>query len=77
MSNPFSMVVAIVALVAIARVATAWITRRHQPGGVSDDALARRDAQIAQLEQRVAALEAVVADQSYELKQKFRDLERA
>lgn len=72
--NPFEMVVIIVAVVALSRVLSRYLARRESPDAAA--ALAARDQRIAELERRVAALEAVVSDQGYELKQQFRTLER-
>jgi hypothetical protein len=36
-----------------------------------------QQSRLARLEERVKSLEAVVGDSSYELKQKFKDLERS
>lgn len=68
------MVVIIVAVVALSRVLSHYLARRESPDAAA--ALAARDQRIAELERRVAALEAVVSDQGYELKQQFRTLER-
>lgn len=71
----FEMVAIIVVVTTIGTVLRAWL-RGREPRTV-DTGSAARDQRIQQLEQRVAALEAVVGDQSFELKQKFRELERA
>lgn len=66
----FEMVVAIVLITAIAGL----IRTRIKAGGGSGLS-AGQEARLARLEERVKALEAVVGDSSYELKQKLRELE--
>jgi len=71
--DAFEMVVIIVAISVTAGLIRTWIrSRPAEGGGFSADQAAR----LVKLEERVKALEAVVSDQSYELKQKFKDLER-
>lgn len=64
------MVVLIVLIVMATGVARAWL-RRPAPGNP------HLDARIAQLEDRVRALEAVVTDHGYEVKKQIRELERS
>ncbi|HEY1076296.1 MAG TPA: hypothetical protein VGE51_06375 [Fontimonas sp.] len=68
----FTMVVLIVVITVGARFAERYF--RHR--GDSGRHWGERDARIAQLEERVKALEAVVSDHGYSLKQEFRTLER-
>jgi len=70
----FEMVVIVVAISVTAGLIRSWIRSRPAEGGggLSVDQAAR----LAKLEERVKALESVVSDTSYELKQKFKDLER-
>ncbi len=69
----FDMVAFIVLVGVIGGVIRAWIKSRAPVAGLS----AEQQARLAKLEERVKALESVVGDASYELKQKFKDLERA
>jgi hypothetical protein len=66
------MVVVIVTVTVLARLAERYF--RHR--GDSGRSWSERDARIAQLEERVKALEVVVSDHGYSLKQEFRTLER-
>ena len=67
----FEMVVAIVAIPAIAGLVRANLKYRAHSTPSSG-----QDERLAKLEQRVRALEEVVGDTSYELKEKLRELER-
>jgi hypothetical protein len=73
----FEMVVVIVALSVTAGLINNWIKTRATmtvgPAGMTPD----QQQRLAKLEERVKLLESVVADSSYELKQKLKDLERA
>jgi hypothetical protein len=69
------MVAFIVLVGVIGGVTRAWIKSRSStpgPAGMT----AEQQARLGKLEERVKALESVVGDASYELKQKFKDLER-
>lgn len=68
----FTMVVLIVVITVGARFAERYF--RHR--GDSGRQWGERDTRIARLEERVKALEAVVSDHGYNLKQEFRTLER-
>jgi len=69
----FEMVAFVVLVTMIASLIRTWIkSRAVGDGGLS----AEQTARLAKLEERVKALESVVGDASYELKQKFKDLER-
>jgi hypothetical protein len=71
----FEMVVVVVALGVTAGVLNSWIKRRAGgtgPAGMTGE----QEARLAKLEERVRALESVVSDASYDLKQKFKDLEK-
>jgi hypothetical protein len=70
----FEMVVVIVALSVTAGLINTWIKSRSGagPAGMT----AEQQQRLARLEERVKALESVVGDASYELKQKFKDLEK-
>lgn len=68
----FTMVVLIVVITVGARFAERYFRHRGDSGKVWGE----RDARIAQLEERIKALEAVVSDHGYNLKQEFRTLER-
>lgn len=67
----FEMVVAIVAITAVASIIRARMKYKSGTGPAPE-----HDARLARLEQRVRALEEVVSDNSYELKEKLRELER-
>jgi hypothetical protein len=75
----FEMVVVIVALSVTAGVINAWIKSRAATAGGSAPAgmTAEQSARLNKLEERVKALESVVSDGSFELKQKFKDLEHS
>ena len=71
----FEMVVVIVALSVTAGVINSWIKSRRGatgPAGMTPD----QESRLVRLEERIKALESVVGDGSYELKQKFKELER-
>ena len=77
--NPFEMTTVIVIAALIAGVLRARY--KHVPAaaasGVSGEArqyMQEQDVRIARLEERVKALEAVVGDSQYELRQQFKDL---
>jgi len=71
------MVAFIVLVGVIGGVLRAFIKSRSSgpsaPPGMTPD----QESRLARLEERIKALESVVSDASYELKQKFKDLERA
>jgi transcription elongation GreA/GreB family factor len=74
--NPFEMVTVIVIAALIAGV----LRSRYKNAGASSGAEARtqlqaQDTRIAKLEERIKALEAVVSEPQFHLKQQFRDLE--
>lgn len=72
--SAFDMVAFIVLVSVIGGLVRAWIKSRSTgPGGMTAD----QQARLAKLEERVKALESVVGDSSYELKQKLKELERA
>ncbi|WP_428311680.1 hypothetical protein [Hydrocarboniphaga sp.] len=78
--NPFEMTTVIVIAALIAGVLRARY--KHAPAagaaGISNETRLHIDAQdrrIAQLEERIKALEAVVSEPQFHLKQQFRDLE--
>jgi hypothetical protein len=72
--SAFDMVAFIVLVGVIGGVLRSFIKSRSGagPAGMTPEQAAR----MAKLEERVKALESVVGDASYELKQKFKDLER-
>jgi len=72
--SSYDMVAFIVLVGVIGGVARAFITSRSAtgPAGMTPDQAQR----MAKLEERIKALESVVGDASYELKQKFKDLEK-
>ncbi len=72
----FEMVVVVVAISVTAGLLRTWIKSRPANGGGAAGMTAEQHARLAKLEERVKALESVVGDGSYELKQKFKDLER-
>jgi len=74
--NPFEMVVMLVLIGVAGGVLRTWLNNRHAAPVDNGPEITAREERIAQLEARVAALEAVVADQGYELRKQFRDLER-
>ena len=69
------MVAFIVLVSVIGGLVRAWIKTKSGagPAGMTPD----QESRLAKLEERIKALESVVGDGSYELKQKFKDLERA
>ena len=71
----YEMVVVIVAISVTAGLLRTWIKR--PAGGGPAGMTAEQSARLGKLEERVKALESVVSDGSYELKQKFKDLERS
>lgn len=71
----YEMVVVIVTVSVTAGLIRTWI--KHRPAGGVAGMTASEEQRMARLEERVKALESVVSDGSYELKQKFKDLERA
>ncbi|HVT36696.1 MAG TPA: hypothetical protein VHE37_13990 [Nevskiaceae bacterium] len=71
--NVFEMVALIVLVSAIAAVAKAWIKSQH---AVPAQPSPEQERRMAQLEQRVQALEAVVTDHGYDLRKEFSKLER-
>jgi membrane protein implicated in regulation of membrane protease activity len=68
--NQFDMIAFVVLVIMIASVVKA-VVRSRKP-----DPTPVQDARLSQLEERVKALEAVVGDSSFELKQKLRELEK-
>ena len=68
----FEMVTIIVAMALGAGVVRAWL--RRPAAAVADP---RTDERIARLEERVRALETVVSDHGFDLKQQFRELEKS
>ena len=71
----YDMVAFIVLVAVIGGVLRTWIRSRGTAG--SAGMTAEQQARLARIEERVKALESVVGDSSYELKQKLKDLERA
>lgn len=71
--GPFDMVAFIVLIGVIGGVIRSIVKARSAGGGAMS---AEQTARLARLEDRVKALEAVVGDSSYELKQKLGELER-
>jgi hypothetical protein len=67
--GPFEMVTIIVIVSVAAGLYKAHLNRK--PTGPDP----QQEARIARLEERVKALEAIVTDGGYELRQKFRELE--
>ncbi|WP_308446010.1 hypothetical protein [Alteromonas salexigens] len=49
---------------------------KSKPSGMGKAEKAELEQQIEQLKERVATLEKIVTDDSYELKKKFKDLEK-
>ncbi len=72
----FEMVVLVVLFSLVAGLLRTWIKSRPAGGGAIAGMTAEQQHRLARLEERVKALESVVGDASYELKQKFKDLER-
>ena len=75
--DAFEMVAIVVALSVTAGVLNSWIKTRGAGGSGPAGMTADQSARLAKLEERVKALESVVSDGHYELKQKFKDLERS
>ena len=71
--HPFEFVIAIVALVFLYKLITAWLRHRgSQPA--ADATNAELLQRLAEVEERVRVLERIVTDERFELKQQFRDL---
>ncbi len=72
--SAFDMVAFIVLVGVIGGVLRSFIKSRATagPGGMTTE----QESRVTRLEERVKALESVVSDGSYELKQKFKELER-
>ena len=72
--SPFDMVAFIVLVSVVGGLLRTWIKSRQGagPAGMTPD----QEARMTRLEERIKALESVVSDGSYELKQEFKDLER-
>lgn len=70
--GPFEMIVLVVLISVGAGVFSKYLKARAGNGTMSTEQAAR----LGKLEERVRALEAVVGDSSFELKQKLRELER-
>ena len=68
--NPFEMVVIIVFLGIVAGMFSNWLKHRQSAPSRADE------ERMARLEERVRVLERIVTDSGYELRRKFRDLER-
>ena len=75
--NTYEMVAFIVLVGVIGGVLRAFIKSRGPGPSAPPGMTADQQARLARLEERVKALESVVSDGSYELKQKLKDLERA
>lgn len=73
--GPFDMV-AFVVLVAVIGGVIRSIVKARSGSGAAAALNAEQAARLGKLEERVRALEAVVGDSSYELKQKLKELER-
>lgn len=68
--HPFELVVIIVFLGIVSKMFSDYMkNRRERPPAETDD-------RIERLEERVRVLEQIVTDSGYELRRKFRDLER-
>jgi hypothetical protein len=70
--SPFDMVAFIVLVTVIGGLIRTFLKSRSGGAGLS----AAQDSRLAKLEERVRALEAAVTDPAYELKHKFRELEK-
>jgi len=70
MNNAFTFVVAIIAIVMVARVAEAWIRQRRQDN-VADGKAEDMIATIEQLEERIRVLERIVTEKHYDLKREI------
>lgn len=73
--GPFDMV-AFIVLVAVIGGVIRSIVKARSASAAGGALSAEQTARLVKLEERVKALEAVVGDSSYELKQKLRELER-
>ena len=73
----YDMVAFIVLVGVIGGVLRAFIKSRSAGPSAPPGMTADQQARLVKLEERVKALESVVSDGSYELKQKLKDLERA
>lgn len=70
------MVVLVVLFSLVAGLIRTWIKSRPAGAGAPAGMTVDQEARLARLEERIRALESVVSDGSYELKQKFKDLEK-
>ena len=70
--SPFDMVAFIVLVTVVGGLLRTFIKSRSGNGAMTAEQMAR----LTRLEERIKALEAVVGDSSYELKQKLRELEK-
>jgi hypothetical protein len=73
--GPFDMV-AFIVLVGVIGGVIRSIVKARSANAAGGTLTAEQTARLTKLEDRVKALEAVVGDSSYELKQKLRELER-
>ena len=74
--NVFEMVVSIVVIGCIAGVLNNLIKQRHARRPNERDDMDQRLDALEKLEERVRVLEAVVTDESYELRKQLNDLEK-
>lgn len=74
--NEYEMAAFVVLVVMTGAVLRAWIRTRGAAGTGPTGMTPEQHQRMSRLEERVKALESVVGDASYELKQKFKDLER-
>ena len=72
----FEMVVLIVVVGCVTGVLNNFIKTRKDRGSEDLDDVFSRLEQLDDIENRVRVLEAVVTDENYDLKRKFRDLEK-
>ncbi len=73
--NPFEMVVVIVGMALVAGIIKHFIDISRQSHKGSDDNLAKMLQRQQLMEKRIQVLEAIVSSDSYDLNERFRDME--
>ena len=75
--GPFEMVVLIVLIITIAGLTERHMkTRSNRSNGQTGNTLKKQDQRLSDIEDRLKVLETIVTSDGYDLKQKFRDLDR-
>ena len=75
--GPFEMVVLIVLIITIAGVSERYLkTRKAQSDSRPGKVAAQQEQRIAEIEKRLRVLESIVTSDGYDLKQKFKELDK-